>query len=141
MALKNFKQLKAAHKKFMELSTDDIADNLEKSSYKLFSYLQAFTPRDTGRAINGWIPVVDTNPSESVSAEGKSYYPPRPFSIIGKITFKSIVWISNNVPYIIGLDNGASQQAPYGFSSEAFLNTTIYINSQIEKLNRKKYHV
>ena len=140
-ALKNLRQLNKAHEKFMKLSLDDIGLALEQSGFRLFQSLQTLTPRDTGKAISGWIPVVDQPPSEFKPQNGLSYYSKRPFDITGKVKPDSIIWISNNVAYIQRLDEGHSSQAPNGFSGEAFRLTRIYIEAKVKILSRKKYNV
>lgn len=140
-SLKNLNELNKAYKKFIELSTKDIALTIEKVGFKFFQGFQIGTPRDTSRAINGWIVKVDTStPTEWKPPKGLSSYSPLTFPY-GKIKFDSMVWISNNVEYIQVLDDGHSQQAPYGFTNDAFRQTISYIEGQIAKLNRKKYNV
>lgn len=140
-ALKNFKELQAAHKAFMKLSTDDIGENLEKVGFRFFSALQVGTPKDTSRAVNGWIVVVDRAVSEWKPPKGMSSYAPRPFDITGRVKFNSMVSISNNVEYIQVLDEGHSIQAKSGFTNDAYRQTTAYINTQVSRINRKRYNV
>ena len=140
-ALKNLKALNQAHKEFIKLSTDDIALSLEKTAFTLFQSLQIGTPKDTSRAVNGWIVKIDTpQPSGWKPPKGLSIYFENSFPF-GKINFDSMVWISNNVEYIIVLNKGHSQQAPYGFTNEALRRTLFYTNTEINKLNKKKYNV
>lgn len=139
-ALLNEKALNKAYKEFIKLSTDDIGRSIEKTGFRFFQLLQVFTPRDTGRAENGWIPVVNQPASEWKPQKGLSTYSAKKFPL-GQIKFNSVVWISNNVEYIIPLDEGHSLQAPYGFTNNALQKTTFYIQREIDKLNRKKYNV
>ena len=139
-ALQNERELNKAYKKFMELSTDDIGVTIEKVGFKFFGLLIEGTPRDTGRARNGWIPIVDRSaPSEWKPPQGQGHYGLNSFPL-GVIKFNSIVWISNNVEYIQVLDEGHSKlQAPYGFTNSALRRTTIYIERQIERINNRRY--
>ena len=140
-ALQNLNELNKAYKKFIELSTKDIADSLERTGFKFFQTLQVETPKDTSRAVNGWIPTIDTNaPSEWKPPKGLSSYAPLSFPF-GKTKFDSLIWIANNVEYIQYLEEGHSQQAPYGFINDALRQTTAFIESETSKLNRKKYNV
>lgn len=133
-------ELNKAHKEFMRLSTDDIAKSLEKVGFRFFQKLQTLTPRDTGRAQNGWIPVIDKPASEWKPETKLASYSLLSFPF-GQVKFNSIIWISNNVEYIEPLNEGHSSQAPYGFTNDALRDTTFYIQNEIAKLNRKRYHV
>jgi len=93
------------------------------------------TPVDTGRARGNWQLGVETVPTgevtdfekpQATSGEaGKKKRRPQ-FNAVGKATFErglanlaalkpfSVVFITNNVPYIEPLENGHSKQAPNG---------------------------
>jgi len=139
-SLLNERELNRAYKKFIKLSTDDIAISIERTGFTFFQMLQTGTPKDTSRAVNGWIPIVDGQPSEWKPAKGLSGYNWLSFPF-GKIRFDSVLWITNNVEYIQILEDGHSQQAPYGFINDALRRTTSFLNREIEKINRKKYNV
>lgn len=140
-ALKNLAELNKAHREFMRLSKEDIGESLEKVGFKFFSFLQVLTPYDLGQAQGGWIVKLNSSaPSEWKPQQGLNSYALQPFPH-GQIKFNSMVWISNNVVYIKRLDEGHSMQAPYGFTNDALRKTTFYIESEINKLNRKRYNV
>lgn len=136
--LQNLRELEKAHKRFMELSKKDVAKSLEKVGQHFLSRLQVGTPKEFGRAQNGWIPVVDASPSSWMPPAGKTSYGLMSFPV-NKVKFDSIIWISNNVPYIERLDEGHSQQAPEGFTDHALMLTRLYVETEINKLNRRKY--
>lgn len=138
---KNIKLLNKAHSEFIKLSTDDIAESLEKIGMKFFSELQIGTPKDTARAINGWIPTLSSAPSEWKPSKGLNNYKALPFIQSGLIKFNSIVWISNNVEYIQSLEDGHSMQAPSGFVNRALRETLFYIERETEKLKKRRYDV
>lgn len=140
MSLRNFKELQRAHEAFMKKSTDDIAINIHKTAFFMFQGFQSDTPRRDGQAIAGWIVVVDGPPSEWKPQPGLKHYSPQSFPDT-TIKFDSIVWISNNVVYIKKLDEGHSQQAPFGFTNGVFQRTTLYVERETAKLNRKRYNV
>ena len=77
------------------------------------------TPVDTGRARAGWFPMVTNSPPTYVPPEeqykGKKNVPPPPIPGLRKIKLGEKIYVSNNVPYIIYLDQGHSKQAPAGY--------------------------
>ena len=73
------------------------------------------TPVDTGRARGNWYPSIGA-PSDTVDWESKGQA-----ASIGRVTatvtsakLGSVVWLTNNLPYILPLENGHSKQAPSG---------------------------
>lgn len=69
------------------------------------------TPVDTGRARGNWQTTIGAAPeSESLQADPIQ----AGVNAIHQLGAFSIVFVSNNVPYIIYLEDGTSQQAPAG---------------------------
>lgn len=91
------------------------------------------TPVDTGRARANWIVTTGT-PAETATE------PPDPSG--GKALSQAIgvvsqykldqgaIFITNNVEYIVPLDNGHSQQAPAGMTAQAIAAGRDYISRQ-----------
>lgn len=81
--------------------------------------LMLVTPVDTGRARAGWIPLVSNTPPDYVPDEetfkGRKNVSPPPIPGLRKIKLGEKIYVSNNVPYVIFLDQGHSKQAPAGF--------------------------
>lgn len=73
--------------------------------------LQKRTPRQYGRARAGWNSTVDTIPSEWKPVKGLKHYSLTPFSGVNQIKYSSLINLSNNVEYIVPLDEGHSVQA------------------------------
>lgn len=84
------------------------------------------TPVDTGRARYGYYCTVG-KPSDAVPdaapKSGKIYYPFPDIAIriseMGKFSISDTLYITNNVPYIVKLNNGYSRQAPARFVERA----------------------
>ena len=94
----------------------------DKIALDLFTDLVMNTPVDTGNAKGGWQVSVDT-PTDNVRIRKDKQ---------GNLTVKhglakinsatnpySLLYLQNNVPYIIPLDKGHSKQKPNGFISQA----------------------
>lgn len=100
----------------------EIPDALVKLKNKvtldIFSRLILASPVDKGRFRSGWSTSLD-NPSTFMPEEGLgSYGVPDATSalspIIGGRPFQ-MIWITNNLPYGVKLNEGHSKQAPAGF--------------------------
>lgn len=83
------------------------------------------TPRDIGWARNNWIPEIGPGPMEPAgdreAPEAAAAEQQQGIASIA-IGYKlglGIITITNNVPYIIYLNEGSSQQAPAGFVQAA----------------------
>lgn len=137
---KNWQKLNKAHKEFIKLSTKDIAESLAETGFKFFQQLQIHTAKDTGRAINGWLPIIDGPAIDWKPKTNLGYYSQFNFNK-SKVKFNSLIWLVNSVEYIKYLDEGHSQQFPNGFTEPAVRRTTLFIQKEIKKLNRKIYNV
>jgi hypothetical protein len=91
-------------------------------SLTAFPSIVLLTPRDTGRAQNGWDITVNST-SDFVPPEGAATYAA---ADVGKVTtaLRSLklgdsVFITNNVVYIKPLNDGHSSQAPAQFVESA----------------------
>lgn len=73
------------------------------------------TPVDTGRARSNWFATVDF-PSEQITddTDFQSNLHEESSKLLSSFRFNTI-WISNNLPYILRLNDGWSKQAPIGF--------------------------
>lgn len=99
---------------------DDYTTKLLPEELKVFQGKIAFealrrivlkTPVDTGRARGNWQTTVGSAPageqrSETPIEDGAA--------VLKQIEAFCIVYVSNNVPYIIYLEDGSSKQAPHG---------------------------
>lgn len=86
------------------------------------------TPVDTGWARANWIPNIGRPVSNTAGTRmqaERGQLPGDSAAGVAKIalTYKlpSVVYISNNVPYILKLDAGSSKQAPKGFVRKAVI--------------------
>lgn len=74
------------------------------------------TPVDTGRARGNWFPSL-TSPSnavgDSVDKSGGNALG-RIDGVAGSADVGDVAWLTNNLPYILVLENGSSKQAPQG---------------------------
>lgn len=78
------------------------------------------TPRDTGRAANNWNVAVG-EPDRSVT--DKDRYPQsgaesmqQAAQVIGSVRAGDVIYTTNSLPYIPGLEDGSSTQAPQGMT-------------------------
>lgn len=77
------------------------------------------TPVDTGRARGNWYPSIG-KPSSEVSYDKERYNKKgitainRAAESVNTAKLGSTVWLTNNLPYIIKLENGGSKQARRG---------------------------
>ena len=80
------------------------------------------TPRDTNRANNGWDLTAVSPGGADPGPSKKRHTPKRAQESRGEVVragVKDPIYITNNVPYIVALNNGHSQQSPTGFVEAA----------------------
>lgn len=81
------------------------------------------TPVDTGRAKGNWIAAIGTPHTDTVdvvgSSAGNSAQAQNQSTISRWKLGGGSIYLNNNLPYILPLDNGSSEQAPNGMSTAA----------------------
>ena len=89
---------------------------LKKITLEIFTRVVIKTPVDKGHAINNWLPSINfasiyelpgDDPSGSQSIA-------RIEIEAAKVKAGDMIYLVNNVPYIMELETGKSKQAPYG---------------------------
>jgi Zn ribbon nucleic-acid-binding protein len=125
----NFQQFKAEVGRFAD---EEVPAKVRQVQQKIG--LQALrgvvnkTPVDTGRARGNWQASIGQPASGTINDEDPSGQAPLPSSASTDTFFReqptitnaqpfSVIWLSNNLPYIERLENGYSQQAPNGMVS------------------------
>lgn len=109
----------------IEAVDEHVSQVKRKISFQLLSDLIEDTPVDTGRARNGWDLTAD-QPSDYVPPEGQDRYPAPDAGLMIVALNDSdpfgVIWIVNNVVYIVALDEGHSSRSPAGMTSVALAN-------------------
>lgn len=88
----------------------------KKVAFQVLTGVVLKTPVDTGRARGGWqldVGAVGSAPTDRLDRDGAAVFADAAKKL-GAIKFGQRVAISNNVHYIIYLENGSSDQAPRG---------------------------
>ena len=116
----SFQRFDADMKKAAGIANIEVSKFVKKVSFDLFTKIVRKTPVDTGRARSGWniaVNAIDTSvPPKSTDLTKGEATTAALSKLSGAIilTPYSIVWISNNLPYIEVLEEGSSKQAPQG---------------------------
>lgn len=139
LKINNQKEFQKALNKFKSVPPDLLKDIIKKTAFDTFADLQEHTPEDTRRAKGGWNVTVDSPPSEWKPPAGEKRYPLQRFSGDGKIKFDSLVNLSNNVEYIIPLDEGHSKQRPEGIVNPVMARATAQLQRLLAVLKKRKY--
>lgn len=104
-------------KKFGEVTAQEALTIIRKIALELDSAVVLGTPVDTGRARGNWYPSInapstlidwsktDTSGGGAISAAA---------GVIASMKLGDTVWLTNNLPYILPLENGHSKQAAQG---------------------------
>lgn len=91
-------------------------DLVKITAIEFYRQVQISTPVDTGRARSNWFITINA-PSDAVNPEG--HYGVGNIAVNMpqglNITIADTVYITNNTPYIVALNNGHSRQAPKRF--------------------------
>ena len=135
------KQFNSQLKKILEnIEENDIANDMVSSlAVTGFSLLQRRTPVKTGYARGGWNNTVDASPSDWKPKAGSTKYTEQKFKDKNKIKYDSVVNMSNNIEYIVPLENGHSKQAAGGIVNPTFTALNAKAREIRSKLDRKVY--
>ena len=97
---------------------DFTEDLIKKIALDVTANLIETTPIDTGWARSNWVPQIGApflDPVGSPAAIDPSQQEQGQAAILGYEIEVGAVFITNNVPYIVRLNEGSSAQAPSGF--------------------------
>ncbi len=115
MASKNAKGFNADLKNFGELTERQAEQVFRKIALDLDASVVLDTPVDEGRARGNWYPSINV-PSDDV--DDKSLGSAKSLGRISRVVLGAklgtTIWLTNNLPYILALENGHSKQAPNG---------------------------
>lgn len=87
---------------------------VRRVAYDAFNGTVRKTPVDTGRARANWIPGIGTMPTGVVGAFTQDTSMQAIKDVVSKVVAGESIFLANNLPYIVPLENGHSQQAPSG---------------------------
>jgi len=105
-------------------------ETVRQIAFQGLKMLAENTPVDTGRARNNWFLSAYSPSGEINDSFSKSVDSGRMIAEIGKITGnEGVIYISNNLKYIMALENGHSQQKPSGFVAISLKQLKQYIES------------
>ena len=129
------REMDKAFKKIGEQAKQVIVEVLVEE----FSKLQAATPYDTGRAQAGWL----------ISGEGEAigftpkrddktqaYKPQKAERAVGSLMKTDVIYVINNVEYVLYLEAGWSKQAPDGFIAPFLANCKRRIAAECAAMSR-----
>ena len=85
----------------------------KRIAFDLFGRIIKKTPVDTGRARASWT-IAGGQADRAVAPVGQTAYPIPQVPLGLPLTPGEPIWISNNLPYIVRLEEGHSKQAPAG---------------------------
>ena len=103
-------------KKFGNVTREKATIIFQKIAIELDTAVVLGTPVDEGRARGNWFPSINTPSSEVTDAVDKdgSRSVNAATSTASTARLGETVWLTNNLPYILPLENGWSGQAPEG---------------------------
>jgi hypothetical protein len=98
-------------------------DLLPRTALVVHAVVALGTPVDTGRARGSWLVAIGSRPAEGTAETpadyGFSASHAKAQSTLRGYKDQGEVHITNNLPYIVPLNEGHSQQAPAGFVEDA----------------------
>ena len=86
----------------------------KKLSFQALTLIVKKTPVDTGRARGNWQVTIDFAPINSIDNTSIAEVFSKANTELSKLKPFQNVYITNNVEYVIYLEEGSSSQAPYG---------------------------
>lgn len=102
-----------------------------------FSQLQQSTPYDTGRAQAGWLISGEGSSWSFVPAEGQAQYHPQA-PALGSLMKSDVIFVINNVEYILYLEAGWSKKQPAGFVARFLANCRRRIAEECAAMSRAR---
>ena len=127
--------------KEIDLSSVKLEEDLWLPFYKslslqLLRLIVMGTPVDTGRARGNWQLAINSpqgGTTERTDKAGDAVLADANAALVAVKDFEAI-WLSNNLPYILRLEEGSSSQAPEGFVAKAIDAIERHINDEFAQL-------
>ena len=144
--VKSGKEFEAAVKEAIDAIGRDISHVCRASVFGLYEELVERCPKDTARAAAGFN--IGETPSEwtpeNGDYDGGSGQTPRAQVLenqrkLSQIPDHSTICISNNVEYLLALENGHSKQAPTGFIALALQSFASKLRQAAESANKRRH--
>lgn len=102
-------------KKFGKLTREKTELIFRKIALDLDTAIVLDTPVDTGRARGNWYPSLITPSNEvDLNSFGAQASITRLSGVVAGAKLGSVIWMTNNLDYIVKLENGHSRQAAEG---------------------------
>lgn len=129
--------VESAFDAFNDAIENAVMDNQESLALDLYGRITNKNPVQSGRSRAAWnisVNSVDTSiPKEKPKVKNKNgdgflvTYKPKSVSSIKRVPY-STIFITNNLPYILKLEDGSSQQSPMGMVAVSV--EEVYIRAQ-----------
>ena len=123
-------------KRFGEVTREQARTIFQKITLELDSAVVLATPVDSGRARGNWFPSVGA-PSSAVNMNAKDKSGAAAIAAINSTVMGAdigdVIWLTNNLPYILPLENGWSKQAPQGMVDENLNRVAAQYGGKIER--------
>lgn len=115
--------------KYAEAKKEHINTCRKKVAIKIYESIVEYTPVKTGRARANWQITIGKKANGEVKGSDPSPYGSKPKDLpqqeikIGKMgKSEEPIYITNNLPYIVGLEYGKSKQSPNGMVGVTLLD-------------------
>lgn len=121
--------------KFVKKAPESVDNIIKKVCFDLYQHFIDRTPYDTGRARGGWAIGVNERrvaPKGRCADVGSMFGEAK--SILAKVKGDCVVYMVNNVEYIILLEEGHSKQAPSGFVRITLMEFQSYLKKHAATL-------
>lgn len=103
--------------RFGRVTEEQARTIFQKIVLELDSRIVLSTPVDTGRARGNWFPSTGS-PTNQVDPDASDKSGAAAIAAVnalaGSLELGDVAWFTNNLPYILPLENGHSDQAPIG---------------------------
>lgn len=113
-----FKNLRQFDRSLRDFSRRHLPEQTQKAirkfAFELFRSVVYDTPVDTGRARGNWHLTINQIPGEVFTEPPYKDRVPEAPDRLTPFRLGDIIYLTNNLPYIIRLEHGHSQQAPEG---------------------------
>jgi len=103
-------------RKFGEVTDEQASIIFRKIALELDQRVVMSTPVDVGRARGNWFPSINTpatGTTDTADPSGSATLAAIAATVNGA-ELGDTIWLTNNLPYILPLENGHSKQAPQG---------------------------
>ena len=119
---------------FSETAINNAEQVYRGSAFSIIRQIIRRTPADTGRLRGNWQTDLNSPATSTLNRLGDSVSIAEALAVCNRAELSDSIYLTNNLPYALPIENGSSTQAPRGMVKVTVLEFVRTVNQQASRL-------